>query len=511
MDLLRHIWARLPLQNLIILSKDEDQFSQQFIDLRTRVTNQLFETDPPKESFLNSADSYIKLCTFQGELCQYSHLYMPSETLLDRAAFLRDADWYHFFANRRTGRWRPSRQSALETDIPEIQARVLSITGMSTLINPEIINWSPGLHRYYRSELEPFAENPLYDHNDVYVHGYFNTILLKDAIKRFSQHHLKLYVMWYIKGCLSRKMAPKLDDYYEHTGGTLFFAESLIGAGYWDSRLECHRSDIIRMSLRHIQPKFLRQLTSLPQLQEFAGSEEINVDVTPEVVERAMEMQTILCRLGVSAGRYMEDLRIILGQPVEITERSEDHINWPAEVAHPQLKRVENLSVETPFNTFYDLINTMKVLPIEYLSSTPMRQFSVVRLGQTYQCRHTPIFSHMWNPRPEADIHQWDVFLLEQYSLPDDAVPTPNRPLFSVSIELLEKLRQYGRKIPASEFICATDVDKVSAFYGKPIRYFATVGDYDHILAKISDGGKIWSENVDPSGSRLCDQSSELD
>lgn len=159
MDLLRLVLARQPLQKLLTLPKLMG--SRRFLLLRSSLLN--------RKLFLQgSVDDYIKACTHDGELTEFSIHYCSAEQHTYRAAFLLNAAlhnrYYSFCTN--VDFW-----AALATGVPEIQAAVIA-DAMVTIEKSHYIqrdqitlyagerrlrkvNWTPGLRKAFSHHVAP--------------------------------------------------------------------------------------------------------------------------------------------------------------------------------------------------------------------------------------------------------------------------------------------------------------------------------------------------------------------
>lgn len=149
MDLCRLVLCHQSIQSLF----HKNLLTTGLIRMRVKIINEPLCSaasvilDKPA-GFLDLKDRYIRTCIFQGELCEFQHLYVHTCHILARACFLRDVHWFRVFSEFSMGII--YREAALMTDIPEIQARALVLGSRYPRVQNSIldivgINWTPGL------------------------------------------------------------------------------------------------------------------------------------------------------------------------------------------------------------------------------------------------------------------------------------------------------------------------------------------------------------------------------
>lgn len=122
---------------------------------------------------------YIQQCTMEGELCRFSFAHAKCIDLRNRAVFLREVKWYYLFCNK-------SEEDhdvwyALESGIPEIQARALAYLGtehadyfLSKFNDLSSVEWTPQLKKEIESILLESGKKGKYDYPEriSYLSGY---------------------------------------------------------------------------------------------------------------------------------------------------------------------------------------------------------------------------------------------------------------------------------------------------------------------------------------------------
>ena len=137
MDLLRVVLLRLP--------PSQWEFGAEIVDEKSQM-KYLTQRDVNP---LNGSN-FEPIC-YLGLLTMNADRYVPIRLLLARAAFLRDKEMYIHFAKQVLSKSRIDPDLALISAVPEIQAAMLALEGENgeIIMDPEIIEWTPGMIRYY--------------------------------------------------------------------------------------------------------------------------------------------------------------------------------------------------------------------------------------------------------------------------------------------------------------------------------------------------------------------------
>ena len=393
MDLLRQILARLPLQRLV----ESTLVDNDLIRIRARVVNRLSDTEIAAFRVVDPFRSYLKYCTYQGELSRYSgNFALDSHLLLSRAAFLRDSFHYSMYATVSSD---IPTDPALLSDDWQIQKTVLankSIYLMTNVIDPEAINWTPQLIRYYYDNIPDIIThvsdvsiNPLL----LRLMGYlqFPLAKLSDSIERDlsrkQAYWESSFRSWMLAG--SRNSAVSQSEPPSNAGSSAssqgeppsiagwfadFYPEATLRRLYSVSEISTsaicaysgyyspfvfanHLPQVMEeVCLEYIQPSLLKRLPrgrSVPMIR-VSG----RLFITPSLVERAREMLPIVIEHYPNQKYYRTELEILLGMPVsqeDVDSRQFD--GQMITVAHPQMGSRRRASSAVHYSTvYYDLV-----------------------------------------------------------------------------------------------------------------------------------------------------------
>ena len=340
----------------------------------------------------------------QGLLAPHAMEVIPIRILMERAAFLQDERAYLDFAgqSKGTGNYVAS-DIAMISGVPEIQAAILATDNPISMEigDPEIVNWTHGLVRYY-SDNPPRFPNQIIDWTRGYIHA--------------PQVGSSWFLREYLTGYLTREMqsypdpfvdSPKLNEVVRRAISLVRHDADdelniYMDSGYFPAQLFEERLDrLIEAALMHVQPKFIRRYLS--EARVTLGSADIYIKIEHQIrysmVERAEEM---LGLLGQIDSEYITSLRILTGRRIDpdllpgLVERwstipDEYRITHiPAlqlmvAVAHPQIpkdvppKIFESASYGVRSPIFYDLVHYSSIAG--YLT---LNRFVLERLIRLY-------------------------------------------------------------------------------------------------------------------------------
>ena len=345
MDLLDLVLARLPLDAFLRTGRDPK--------IRIRDVNRISPKRSQKfrravRNWPSETPVYALECALQGELSVSATELIPTTLLLSRAAFVGDARMYEYLITTRNY-LEIDLDIAISSGVPEIQAwamahadRVIEVRDL------EIIVRSPWLLDYLKVEPDLIL-SPRYA-------GFFHRPLGK---------HDRLS---YLTGFIEREMIGRDDPFrpietvdrliddmgYGNVGFKETLADNYIYAGYFSPLVgyfDTHAEFLLERALINIQPKLLFQIP-----------EHIGVDIsrviTPSMVVRAREMLPLIEMRSPTSIRYIAQLRIICGLPVDLSEfDSDDSVRqYAITVAHPQMDfYLRDAGAHYSYDVYYDL------------------------------------------------------------------------------------------------------------------------------------------------------------
>lgn len=371
MDLLRQVLVRLPLQSII----ESGLLDGDFILTRLRAVNRI------SEDYLNGVRGalglgesygYIALCTFQGELSTTGSLFLQNGILCDRAAFLRQPEWYLYLSRQHGHR---DINLALASDNLEIIRSALDRTPPSDegldVIDPEAgccqplalgrgsdsrskSGWQPELIALFRPKIEIMSEN-LKSDNAIALAGYLH-IPIHGVDSNFDVGYVGLVLLYwknYLRAEMSRTEDPfatseGLDQILLTLGNRLWWPSiqtMAIEAGYFSPLvIDPNRSDglelkyLISSAAYYVQPRLLRKLSvRIAESMEFVVGVVDPPNITVGLITRAREMIGVIQEHYPEKQEYLLQLRALCGLPVGQAEGQNHVTELMNDVAHPQL------------------------------------------------------------------------------------------------------------------------------------------------------------------------------
>lgn len=382
MDLLCLVFQELPIDTLIGFSGIPiERILHQRLLKRSAITEEAISTHLSKADpiELDLRDRYLDLLSEMGELHRLSRCSLRP----DRAIFMRDSKAYYRFVETNT---RVNLQKALESGIPEIQARALSVyrlNGRPSVIEHHLaeflhdidvakIPWTAKLMKLLEQMIRscdaqdrpPDGINTLAGFlrmsdytvpgdrsKSEYLCGYIERAVF-DGMDQFAYNvdiDKLVYDLFYI--VVSNLRSAHVISIFIHFG---YFPPSL---------LNCDRSDILCRALLGVYPKLLKRLRTGDALPDMVPG---RIWITSQLLDRCREMLQIP---GLSIG-YRKCLSILLGYRVDLATISADQMEFMVRVAHPQVTKdiLRAIFVDDEFRLrnrgiYYDVRNILNQWP----------------------------------------------------------------------------------------------------------------------------------------------------
>ena len=256
MDLLRLIWARLPLEGLRILGRDFD--TTDLVRERLRIQRlEEYAVATVKGRF--SKSPYLALAVYRGGLMKGAEIFVDPAVLCSRAAFLQEAEWYHYYAEK-SSIFSIDVDAALISDIPEIQARALSMTNdRFDVTDPGLINWRSGLVVLYHDMFSTTSQ--LLSKQEIFLAGYLHV-----PISVWMMRNPDSYIVGYIQSEMIGKdpfqKSASIEELFHRFGiespeSDRYILNSIKG-GYFPPSLVKKHIDYV--AVEYIQPRLLERL-----------------------------------------------------------------------------------------------------------------------------------------------------------------------------------------------------------------------------------------------------------
>lgn len=401
MDLLRLIWIRLPLGRFINLPD-----CGLLIPSRMKVVN-CFDDRIIRLIFPMTVTDYIRICTFQGELCESSPSIIFRQA---RAAFLCDAELYR--VHLPVQRYHQHFHLALRSRMPKIQSLALDrFDSYSSVDDPEVIEWTP--------ELRAGLLKTIHKKSDFLI-GYLSypaSIPLRILVFEGFVTAAMKSVDPFLPCRAIDDLLPKIYDAVTETPYQI--KELLVRRGYFAHLdISCNVKGWI---FSYIQPALLERYLDDKDVRRAARTISVKViaptlHLSESLVERARRM---LKWRDLFSSYYLCFLLILTGQNVDLTTVGRKEV-FPLftlmyRVAHPQLSRelmeqygssLGHTRYETTY-IVYDAVNFVRVCLKEIPQGlTPeWRKLEVlVARGQLWQLYGTPIFEEL------TSVGKWTYF-----------------------------------------------------------------------------------------------------
>lgn len=338
MDLLRLILVHLPLKRV-----PQTLVDRQFIELRLKVINQMPETAA------RDFQSYVELCTYQGEVCSQSYRYVPRRLLAARAGLLHDKAMFLLYRGTTDlDLILQSLPSPEESRDFNDRSSITAIASAGSIRNPDSICWTPGLRRYCTAQNPLLAGLSKTDRDGYYIE-YFRSEMKRHSDPFASVEHLDTI----LETCLNQSIAKICAE-------AGYFPPKLFNIGLSDREL-------FSLAFRYVQPKLLRRLSPywdflIEYFQNINNSEIYPIwPFTPDKVERAREMIGVVKELYPNFTRYLTIIRVLTGQLIELGQLdSRDYgyvTDLMSDIAHPQLRldMLRSGMMNFPGSIHYDL------------------------------------------------------------------------------------------------------------------------------------------------------------
>lgn len=501
MDLLREVLVRLPLQRALDIGID------QLIKGRTLSVNHLNREDLLNaNSPLGERDNYVKLCTYQGELCKESHLYMWPNYLMKRALEIGDYQSYLHFSDYFVFPVLSSDehksihdpwflQSALETGVPEVMAKALSIVEQSQfeedhfmIIDPPSINWTPKLTAYYTNRCRQY-ENRILGHpihafidSTAFLAGYLQIWPLEDVVKLPLTGHRVKYLAGYVhRDPTNLRILSHLLSLFGKPGLQTYL-ETIVLRGYIPPDFLITGPDILIYALKGVQPDTVARIfRHIPAdwnhqltVTDFTGiiyPSKSTIHRAQKMLELFAEDPLMLERLGIPHS-YVAYLYALCGIP--LTSDDFSHIDEEVRsvetsvgntrprgvedamfsVCHPSLteeiiRRCESANSlgparsspihYDPINFFLRITNYSPLFNGEHIGL-------MVKYGIILRSLKNPAISSLIArmQAAAAEVEEQAVFLNERI------MPSPGPPVVLLTPELVEQYRRAGKPMPAN-------------------------------------------------------------
>ena len=432
MDLLRIVLSRLPLQNLVYrikewLSEEENSRIKYLPGRSIELENLLSGSNGPIDrhllrirlrdvNHLEEPDlelmKYIRICVFQGELCDpYDHK-IAAQWLLSRAAFLEDLNsYYHFPEDNVLEIFEPN----IALHSPDLRIRLLAASRYRSevdlpIIDPESIPWTDDLRRLLLSRLEAGPRTKV---STYYLIGYLR---YPGAFPVELMETTTLNIMWIFRGYVQAVMLqtkdpftsnPLIDNLATFLQRSVFGSNPeaidriVTGCGYF---AHANKDFVVKRALANIYPQMLERNTSLPSITTV----DINstITITKSLVERADQMLKLSDRFDPY---YRNILRILTGRYVNLSGMEglqRTHLaGLMFRVAHPQLTSefIDEVGDDLvnnyePSIVLYDLVNYFRVREAQYpiQSEDRYKLHRLFAIGGTLRIRSTETFEQNW-------------------------------------------------------------------------------------------------------------------
>ena len=412
MDLLRQVLLPLPLQRIIELGRENGEpiLTKDMIERRIRTVNRLDPSIIRRSGYLNIRDFYYKLCTLQGELTDWSHVFVPAIDLLGRAIFLRDCARFHFLTGITDFNDSPVLEYALSSKINDIAARVISDTSKedSALIysinNLTILDRWPELAEFYRKSIPIYIERGEGSSTGGRearvgrVAGYLHLFDLEKGCESLG------YVSGYLKSISGPN--PELDEIFSESPLDRLVCRRMAMASYpFHIRNPSEILIYLEVGLKEVLPDNIQYILDngleIPTCDGTQIFPSINLDVTADLIEGARRMIPLVRRLpeieGFPSDHYLTLLSVLIGESVSLDdsmERSVENVisTYMITVAHPQVgvSIIPSASIPTSESeVYYDIGNLLHAaleLGCERASRLikPVVSY-LIRFGQTGQ------------------------------------------------------------------------------------------------------------------------------
>lgn len=495
MDLLRQIWARLPLQRIIDAKIELDDL---LVAERTRTVNHGSVYLPPDVIDLDRRDRYVKLCTYQGELTRESHLYMWPNHLMYRAIFIGDYQAYHHFSNyfvyNREGDYPVIDdpwflQTAFETGNPEVMARALSMVDpvdrddispdLFLIPDPKSIDWRAPLgdgrtlRDYYKlrcltaSMKKPDPTSETARSRFSFIAGYLGIWSFDDI--HGTNPHIVIDLNNYLKGYIIGGHQPP--EYYIDVRKV----ELVVRRGYLPDSVKDNPSVLID-ALLGIQPEIVERLANriISTTDYDEALQQADFKSTTYIVKsslpRVRRMLSLLDDPRVKRFNiprvYRIYLLVLLGIPLEnevaLSDRSLINPVMLA-VLHPSISddilNTNWMSYTNQLsNICYDPVNFFDRLKTIYFFDTGIHIKLMTKYGLLTRCIENSVIYRL----VDATLSSVNNVVVGNLSIADRQPYISGVSIFAVrttdqntilSPELIERNRKYGKKVSSEGFV----------------------------------------------------------
>lgn len=489
------------------------------------MVNRLDPSVVERRGYLNIRDFYYKLCTLQGELTDWSHVFVPAADLLKRAVFLEDGRRFRSLAGISDFNDYPV-EYAIGSGISDITAialcdglleRPLMVCMLDDLT---VLDRQPRLRDFYRKQIEGYVSGAK-DQNDEWgrrfvagnIAGYLDLFDLKE---KFTDPHNTNYIVGYLKAKLKTEPVrpiPEFDQIFQeidHHSERTYVAMSRVSYPFHIRTqsqilvyLEVGLTEILPNNVQYVldniepampglgefEKQIIRKILELPERHNTSCLfPSRTLRITPDLVARAGRMIPLVKRLpainGFPSDRYLTLLSVLIGEDVEdfgheLPTEVNTIIGYMIVVAHPGVQAHYAKMVPLPSfesDVYYDIPNLLSVsleLDHKYASDCIKTVLShLIRVGQVVKYLNDRTFQ-LFFPKPSEFGIIGDL---------DRVVLNPKMRTSSwrienqfTTVQLLLKARQYNRPIQFSKTFNVSrtwsQVAEIETFLDKPLEY----------------------------------------
>lgn len=406
MDLLGQVLARLPVQRISDLVWD-DPAVLRCVRTRLRTVNQLsgdYLSNLQEVLGSSFVTAYLALCAFQGELFNDSNRHVSPDLVCSRAIFLRDIATFRQFIPDVDDRSAINIDLALASDDEQMILALLKTDAKSCfhVIDPEIVNWQPGVVRAYLSKFSEYPTEEYTAHMAAlagYLRARVTSLINLPGRDIRSRRLIPIYWRSYFLSALVGETdrfsdRPDLNAELDIIRRSIMLSiveKICVYAGYFPPRLLS--GNVVRLrqlAVKYIQPELLEILppTSVraelgvqPADVQFKFPKARDLNITHSLAQRARRMVSVIDRIYPGQIKYRTICEAIGGLPIR-GQIDSDIIQIMSAVAHPELT-IDQATIQGPWSTVrYDLVQQVRTFPAGNLINLRMAYIE----GKLLQC-----------------------------------------------------------------------------------------------------------------------------